>query len=605
MTIDQKALYKDATQNIDARIEDLLSRMTLEEKIGQMTQVEKNSISPDQLAEHSIGSILSGGGGNPSPNTPIDWRKMVRPYQESALESRLGIPMIYGVDAVHGHSNVKGTVIFPHNIGLGATRDADLIERIAQVTSRELLGTGVQWNFAPAVSVPQDIRWGRTYEGYSENTDLVTELGRAYIKGLQTRQGDETYVLPSVKHFVGDGGTTWGSALTYDWIHFVWQGKRDDGTWSIDQGNTEIDEETLRKIHLAPYYDAIEEGALNIMVSYSSWNGLKMHAHEYLLNDVLKGEMGFEGFLVSDWMGIDQYNADYYTCVVSSINAGLDMIMVPYDYMRFINAVIEAVDKGDITKDRIDDAVRRILRAKFHMGVFEKPLTDEKWLDIVGCNAHREVAREAVRKSMVLLKNDNNVLPLDKVLSSVLVAGEGADNIGLQCGGWSIEWMGKSGQTTAGTTILSGIHGAVGGAIPLEYDPDGKFIRDDKAEIGIVVVGETPYAEGSGDCKDLTLSADDIALVKRMREHCNQLVTIILSGRPLIITDILDYTDSIIAAWLPGTEGQGISDVLFGDYPFTGKLSYNWARDMSQVPLSALNASDDAPLWAFGHGLTT
>ena len=603
MTIDQKTLYKNATQAIDARIDDLLSRMTLGEKIGQMTQVEKNSISPDQLAEHSIGSILSGGGGNPSPNTPTDWRKMVRAFQEAALESRLGIPMIYGVDAVHGHSNVKGAVIFPHNVGLGATRDADLIERIAQVTSRELLGTGVQWNFAPAVSIPQDIRWGRTYEGYSENTDLVTELGRAYIKGLQTRQGDETYVLPSVKHFVGDGGTTWGSVRTYDWIHFVWQA--DDDRWSIDQGDTQIDEETLRKVHLAPYYDAIEEGALNIMVSYSSWNGLKMHAHEYLLTDVLKGEMGFEGFLVSDWMAIDQSNEDYYACVVASINAGLDMIMVPYDYMRFINALIEAVDKGDVTKERIDDAVRRILRAKFHMGVFEKPLTDEKWLDLVGCNAHREVAREAVRKSMVLLKNDNNVLPLEKVLSSILVAGKGADNIGLQCGGWSIEWMGQSGQITAGTTLLSGIHGAIGGMIPLEYDPDGKFIRDDKAEVGIVVVGEMPYAEGNGDREDLTLSVEDIALVKRMREQCNQLVTIILSGRPLIITDIIDYTDSIVAAWLLGTEGQGVSDVLFGDYPFMGKLSYNWARDMSQVPLSALNASDDAPQWAFGHGLTT
>ena len=394
----------------EARVNELLSQMTLAEKIGQMTQIEKNSINPEDVTAYSIGSLLSGGGGNPLPNTPATWANMVRTFQEAALQSRLGIPLLYGVDAVHGHSNVKGATIFPHNIGLGASGDPEIVEQVARVTAREILATNVHWNFAPAVSVPQDIRWGRTYEGYSEDTRVVSKLGAAYVRGLQNggrlTAENEQAALVSVKHFIGDGGTKWGTARTYPWIQGWWQRKNAD-QWQIDQADMQVNEETLRTVHLPPYIAAMEAGAKNIMVSYSSWNGLKMHAHRMLLTDLLKGELGFDGFLVSDWLAVSQLDEDFYQGVVMSLNAGLDMIMVPYDYKGFVTAVTQAVASGDVPMSRIDDAVERILRVKFDMGLFEKPFGDESLLAQVGSDAHRQVAREAVRKSLVLLKNDN------------------------------------------------------------------------------------------------------------------------------------------------------------------------------------------------------
>jgi len=565
---------------VDARVEALLAQMTLAEKIGQMAQIEKNSVTPEQVRDHAVGSVLSGGGGNPSPNTPADWARMVRGYQEAALQSRLGIPIWYGTDAVHGHNNVRGATIFPHNIGLGAARDADLVRRIAQVTAREMLATHANWAFAPEVSVPQDIRWGRTFEGFSEDTALVSELGVAVIEGLQQAAAPDQRVLASVKHFVADGGTTWGTTRSYDWIPGWWQ-SADPQRWRIDQGDSQIDEATLRAVHLPPYAAAIAAGARNIMVSYSSWNGLKLHAHRYLLTDVLKGEMGFDGFLVSDWLAAQQLDADLETGMVTAINAGLDMIMVPFRLTEFITAVTRAVSDSRIALSRIDDAVTRILRVKVEFGLFERPFGDETLLASVGCDEHRQIAREAVRKSLVLLKGEPPVLPLARTASRLLIAGAGADNMGRQCGGWTIEWQGKEGDITPGTTLLQAVQQTASASTEVLYDADGAFADDVQAESALVVLSEVPYAEGEGDRQHLALPPEDVALVQRMRARCDRLIVVLYSGRPLVVDAILDQCDALVAAWLPGTEATGIADVLFGDYPFHGTLPYAWPRGES------------------------
>lgn len=584
-------------ESINARVEQWLEKMTLAEKIGQMTQAEKNSITPQEVIDYAIGSVLSGGGGNPTPNNKQTWRDLVSSYQEAALKSRLGIPLIYGVDAVHGHNNVVGAVIFPHNIGLGATRDADLVKRIGTITAKELLGTSVHWNFSPAVSVPQDIRWGRTYEGFSEDTEIVRELGVAYTEGLQA---SANRVLASIKHYAADGGTTWGTSQRYEWIHGNWQAP--DGNFSIDQGDAKMDEETLRQVHLQPYFDAVKAGALNVMTSFSSWNGEKMHGHKYLVTDVLKNEQGFEGFIVSDWMAVNQLDQDYYKAVVIAINAGVDMNMVPYDFRLFINTLTQAVENGDVTLERIDDAVRRILRAKVWLGLFDNPYGDEAFKETIGSDAHRQVGREAVQKSAVLLKNEDSLLPLSKSTSKILLAGRGADNIGMQCGGWTIAWQGGHGDITEGTSIASAFKAQLGKESVI-YSETGDF--SERAEIGVVVVGENPYAEGFGDNTAIRLSDEDSAVIEKTRANCERLVVILLSGRPLIVTDQLSQVDAFVAAFLPGTEGAGITDVLFGDAPFTGKLSFSWPRSLEQVPLSKLKSDPVGALFPIGFGLTT
>ncbi len=590
--------YLDPTLPIAQRVDDLLGRMTLAEKIGQMTQVEKNSIAPPDITGLFIGSLLSGGGGYPTPNTPENWLAMVDGFQENALQTRLGIPLIYGVDAVHGHNNVKGATIFPHQVGLGATRDPDLVRRIGQATAAEMAGTGIPWNFAPVLAVVQDIRWGRTYESYGEDAQLVSQLGAAFLQGLQgdNLAAPET-VLATPKHYVGDGGVTWGSSATY----------------AIDQGDLQVDEATLRAVHLPPYEAAIAAGARSIMVSFSSWNGTKLHADRYLLTDVLKGELGFDGFLVSDWQAIDQIPGDYYADVVTAINAGLDMIMVPYDYRRFISTLTEAVEKGDVPMARIDDAVRRILRVKFELGLFERPLADPALLAQVGSESHGDLAAEAVRQSLVLLKNDNAALPLDRETPVIFVAGPAADDIGIQSGGWTIEWQGQAGPITPGTTILDGIQAAVSPVALVHYDRSARF--DDLtdaggtpavADVGIAVVGEHPYAEGQGDSASLAVSEADLTTVQRLRERSKTLVVVLISGRPLIITGILDDADALVAAWLPGSEGGAVADVLFGDFPFTGKLPFTWPRTAAQLPFDFANLPEigcDAPLFPYGYGL--
>ena len=587
------APYKNPQLPVEDRVNDLLSRMTLAEKIGQMTQIEKNSLTGNVVESQFIGSVLSGGGGYPNINKSDRWAGMTDGFQKYALATRLGIPEIYGADAVHGHNNVRGAVIFPHNIGLGAAADEDLMRRVGQVTAAEMAATGVKWNFAPVIAVPQDIRWGRTYEGYSENTDLVSRLGTAYLQGLQGKNlSNPLSVLGTLKHYIGDGGTAWGTSTTED--------------YKLDQGVTQVDEATLRALFLPPYQAGLQASARSVMASFSSWGGMKMHAQKYLLTDVLKGELGFDGFVVSDWGGVDQISPDYYTSVVTATNAGIDMHMVPYDYNRFINTLTQAVEKGDVPLARIDDAVRRILRVKFELGLFEHPNSVEAQLPQVGSKEHRAVAREAVAKSLVLLKNDKSALPLSKSTPLIYVAGIGADDIGMQSGGWTIEWQGQMGNITPGTTILHAITNTVKAGTVVKYDPNGNFESGKAADACVAVIGEQPYAEGRGDKEDLSLAPAEVQMTERMRDKCSKLVVVLISGRPMIVTEPLKQWDAFVAAWLPGTEGQGVADVLFGDRPFTGKLPYTWPRSNDQLPFDFKNlgSGDQGPLFLYGYGLT-
>ena len=601
-------IHTDTSQTMEKRVEDLLARMTLEEKIGQMTQVEKNSIKQGDITKYFIGSILSGGGGSPEENTPQGWYAMVEGFQKEALATRLQIPILYGVDAVHGHGNLRNATIFPHNIGLGAANNPELMEKIGRATAEEMLATGIPWNFAPVVAVVQDVRWGRTYEGYGEETELITSLSTAYLKGLQTLTeednpvaGQSVFVLATPKHFIGDGATIWGSSRT--------------NNYQLDQGNMQVLEEVVRKLYLPPYQSAVEAGALNVMASFSSWKGIKMHAQQYLLTQLLKDEIGFEGFIVSDWQAMDQiYPDDYYASVITSVNAGVDMNMVPYDYVTFIETMKQAVSNGDISESRLDEAVRRILRVKFALGLFERPMPDPKYQGTIRSREHLELARQAVGESLVLLKNENEALPLSKDTPAVFLAGQGGNDIGLQSGGWTLQWQGKPGDDNEGTTILSGIRAAAGPDTQVEFNRDGNFseFKDSEgnpliADVGILVLAEEPYAEGVGDRADIALTDKETELIVRMKEQSNSVVVILISGRPRVITEQLSLADAWVAAWLPGTEGAGIADVLFGEVPFTGKLSYSWPRSNEQLPININNAADktgcDAPLFPFGYGL--
>ncbi len=561
-------------------VDELLAKMTLDEKIGQMTQADRGALASEQdIKNYFLGSLLSGGGSAPADNSPSGWADMYDRYQAIALQTRMRIPIIYGIDAVHGNNNVKGAVIFPHNIGLGCTDNPQLVEQAARVTAEEVAGTGIDWTFAPVVAVVRDERWGRTYEGFGEDPALVSTMASAAVRGFQGTSLDASgSILACAKHYIGDGGTTGGD----------------------DQGNTALDEQTLRAIHLPGYLAAIESGVGSIMVSFSSWNGQKMHGHKYLLTGVLKGELGFKGFLVSDWAGIDQLPGDYTNDVEVAINAGLDMIMVPQRYREFISTTKSLVTQGKIPMSRIDDAVRRILKVKIEMGLFERPYTDRALTASIGSAEHRQVARECVRQSVVLLKNEPNTLPLSKTLSRIHVAGKNADDLGNQCGGWTISWQGSSGNITTGTTILQAIKNAVSSNTTVTYSRNGSGATG--ADVGIVVIGERPYAEGAGDRADLRLDNDDVQAVKTVSDAGISTVTILISGRPLQIAGQLDLSDAFLAAWLPGTEGDGVADVLFGDYAPTGKLSHSWPRAMSQIPINWGDAVYD-PLFPFGFWL--
>ena len=578
----------------DAQVKELLSQMTLEEKIGQMIQADQDYIkNPNDVTKYYLGSVLSGGSSDPVEGNSLQaWTDRYDQLQKCALKTRLSIPILYGIDSVHGNNNVLGAVIFPHNIGLGCTRSPELVEKISRITAIETRATGIQWTFAPCVTVPRDERWGRTYEGFSEDPNLVKILGRASVLGLQSDElGSPFSVVACAKHYIGDGGTK-----------AVMRGRRGI---RLDQGDTQVDEQTLRQIHLPPYEAAVKAGVGTIMPSYSSWNGVKCTASRRLLTEILKEELGFEGFLISDYRAIDQVDPDYKTAIGISINAGIDMGMIPSKYSEFFTYLKELVEEGVVPMSRIDDAVTRILRVKCAMGLLDKKrsqLADRSLHNKFGSAEHRQVAREAVRWSLVLLKNEDKTLPLSKRVSRIHVAGKNADDIGNQCGGWTIDWQGRSGQVTpGGTTILTAIKNTVSKNTKVTFSTDGTGAEG--ADIGVVVIGEKPYAEGIGDSADLALDANDIEAIVNMKKAEIPVVVILISGRPLIINDVLGQADAFIAAWLPGTEGQGVADVLFGGYKPTGKLSFTWPASIEQVPIN-LGDSDYEPLFEYGFGLT-
>ncbi len=595
------------SQDIVARAEAILARMSLEHKVGQMIQTERMVVTPDQVREHHLGSVLSGGGSTPGDNRPADWIAMNDAYWAASMAEepdRVPVPILYGVDAIHGHANVKGATVFPHNIGLGAANDPELMERIAQVTAREILATGVEWTFAPTLAVTRNERWGRTYESYSEDPAIVTAYAGRFVRGLQAGLGQDG-VIACAKHWVGDGGTTGG----------------------VDQGNTEVSEADLERLHIAPYYPALAEGVLTVMASFNGWNGAKCHGHRYLLTEVLKGRMGFAGFIISDWDGTDYLSDDYEEAVALGANAGIDMFMVSVEWRRCLAALRTHVASGRVPMDRIDDAVRRILTVKLQYGLFERPRPAERYWsrrEAIGVPEHRDVAREAVRKSLVLLKNDGGVLPLDRT-ARILVTGKNADNRGHQCGGFTLEWQGTSGneKVIGGTSVWEGIRAAAPNA---ELCPDGATAQAGVHRAAVVVIGERPYAEGMGDIRlaervepgsgpktaklapygatlELAeLHPEDLATIRAVRATGVPVVVVLISGRPLVITQELEAAQGFVAAWLPGSEGQGIADVLFGDHDFRGRLACSWPKAPGDRP--NLGEEPYAPLFPFGFGLS-
>jgi len=583
----------------DAPAKELLAKMTLEEKVGQMMQPDQSFLKdPADVEKYFLGSLLSGGGSGPKNKadyTLAGWTDMVDNYQQHALKTRLAIPLLYGVDAVHGHNNIPGATVFPHNVGLGCTRDPALIEKIERATAEEVRATGINWVFAPCVTVPQDERWGRTYEGYSEDPTLVQELGAAAVRGFQTPSlADPLAVVACAKHYIGDGGTAYGSAPS-------------NNGHGLDQGDTRVDEATLRNIHLPGYISTVNAGVATIMPSYSSWNGVKCSGNKHLLTEILKQELGFEGFLISDYNAIDQISGDYKKDVETSVNAGMDMIMLTDKYPVLFQDLKELVNEGRIPLSRIDDAVTRILRVKLAAGLLDKartPLADRALQQSFGSPAHRAVARQAVRESLVLLKNDHKTLPLAKAAARIHVAGHGADSLGLQCGGWTIDWQGAANHVIpGGTTILAAIRNTAGPDTKVTFSADGQGAQG--ATVGVVVIGEKPYAEMKGDTSDLAVSKDDAAVVANLKQAGIPVVVVLLSGRPLILGPVLEQADALIAAGLPGSEGQGVADVLFGTYPPTGKLSRSWPRTMEQVPLNIHTSPEKYdPLFKYGYGMT-
>ena len=624
--------YLDSRRSIDQRVADLLGRMTLEEKIGQMTQAERGAVfnDPTLIAQWHLGSVLSGGGSTPPENTPAAWLAMVNSFQAQALSARLQIPLIYGVDAVHGHGNVYGATIFPHNIGLGSTRDRRLVEEIGEATAAEVRATGIPWNFSPCLCVARDERWGRTYESFGESPELAAQMGSSIIDGMQGRRlSDDDSVLATAKHYAGDGDTEFDTAIAAANVGKPWWEQR----YTIDQGITVTSRHDFNRLDFSPYLPAIwREDVGSVMPSFSSidWtedgvgNPTKMHAHQELITGLLKGRTGFDGFVISDWEGIHQIpdpanptdgGLTAYKVRVG-VNAGTDMFMEPNTAKQFEDLLLAEVVAGRVSHARIDDAVSRILRKKFELGLFEEPYASPDNLDEVGSPEHRALAREAVAKSQVLLKNSRGLLPLAPE-GNIYVAGRNADNIGNQAGGWTIQWQGVSGDIIPGTTILEGIR-EVAPEATVTYSVDASAPMDD-ADVGIVVVGETPYAEGYGDVdgpecgwcsvpqqeeKSLSLQPGDKAVIDTVCGAIRKCVVLVVSGRPQVLTDQIGKMDALVASWLPGSEGAGVADVLFGERRFTGKLSMTWPRSEDQVPI---NVGDRhyRPLFPYGWGLRT
>ncbi|MFT6541580.1 MAG: beta-glucosidase [Maricaulis maris] len=587
---------------VEARIDSIMAMMTVEQKVGQTIQADSGSVTPEDVRNYRLGSVLSGGNSAPGPRAYADaqtWLDAADAYFNASIDPdgvEIAIPIIWGIDAVHGHANLRGAVVFPHNIGLGAMNNPDLIEDIYRVTARELSVSGHDWTFAPTLAVPRDDRWGRTYEGFSEDPAIVAAYGERIVWGLQGRPGTDEFmsegrVISSAKHFLADGGTL-------------------DGR---DQGDAQISEAELRDIHAAGYYTAIPAGVLTVMASFSSWNDARMHGNESLLEDVLRDRMGFTGFVVGDWNGHGLIPGCVSTDCPESFNAGVDMFMAPDSWRELYHNTLAQVRSGEISMERLDLAVRRILRVKIEAGLFEQVAPSERPLansDIVlAAPEHRAIARQAVRESLVLLKNVDQTLPLDPSLT-VLVVGAGADHIGKAAGGWTLSWQGgefPNEEFPAGDSILAGIQAAVdtaGGQVI--YDPDGQ--SDIDADVVIAVYGENPYAEFQGDRDHLDfVSPDyDTSLLEQYQARDIPVVSVFLSGRPLWTNPEINDSDAFIAAWLPGTEGGGVADLIFrtdDDYDFTGRLSFSWPSLASGEPLNVGDADYD-PLFAYGYGLS-
>ena len=587
---------------IEARIDDLMAKMTLEQKVGQVIQADNGSITPEEVKRYRIGSVLSGGNSGPDgkPYGTVDeWVADVDSYYMASVDPEgveVAIPIIWGIDAVHGHNNVVGGTLFPHNIGLGAMRDPDLMGEIARVTAVELRTTGHDWTFAPTVAVPRDSRWGRSYEGFGEDPEIVASYSAKIVEGLQGKFGSDdflgdSHVISTAKHFLADGGTADGK----------------------DQGDAVLPEADLVRLHAAGYPPAIEAGALSVMASFSSWNGSKIHGDHYLLTDVLKGRMGFNGFVVGDWNAHGQLDGCTNEDCPAALLAGLDMYMAPDSWRGLYTNTLAQVKSGIIPESRLDDAVRRILRAKLHYGLFDEKRPSERALagrtDLLGSAEHRAIARQAVRESLVLLKNENGVLPI-RPDSKVLVAGNGADSISKQAGGWTLTWQGGGMDNDLfpnGDSILDGI-AAVDSAVT--FSADGSYT--DRPDVAIVVFGEDPYAEFRGDVDHLAYDIDgskERKLLQQFKADGIPVVSVFLSGRPMWVNPEINASDAFVAAWLPGSEGAGIADLLFSDeagqprYDFHGKLSFSWPRRAEQTPLNVGDADYD-PLFAYGYGLT-
>lgn len=602
-TSDEAAEETAEAALIEEQIETLLNQMTLEQKIGQMVQSEIQHTTPDDVKNYFLGSILNGGGSSPKGkgSSANDWLELADQYHQASLDTSAGgagIPIIWGTDAVHGHNNVKGATLFPHNIGLGAANDPELVRKIAEITAREVAVTGLDWTFAPTIAVVKDYRWGRSYEGYSTESSIVRSYAGEVVQGIQgnldqLRQSPEK-LIATAKHFIGDGGTYRG----------------------IDQGDTQLTIDELLDLHGQGYLTALKAGVQTVMASFNSWNGEKIHGHKYLLTDVLKDQWGFDGVVVSDWNGIGQVNGCSNESCAQAINAGIDMIMVPQDWKLLISNTIVQVRTGEIPMTRIDDAVSRILRVKIRAGMFEKakpslrPLAGDT--SLLGAPEHRAVAREAVRKSLVLLKNPNQILPI-KPDQHILVAGDGADNIGKQSGGWTLTWQGTNNVNTdfpGATSIYSGIEKAVtsmGGTV--ELSETGNW--SSRPDVAVVVIGEDPYAEGQGDIDRLVYkngNKSDLQLIQQLKDQGIPVAVVLLTGRPLWLNAEISLADAFVAAWLPGSEGDGVADVIIADengqprYDFTGRLSFNWP----EVELNSENYSNPVTqhLLTIGQGMS-
>ena len=582
----------------EALLSGWLKRMSLRQKIGQMTMAERLAVSPADVKEYALGAVLSGGGSHPGENRPQDWVEMNDQFWQAAVadEDSPGIPILFGIDAVHGHNNLKGATIFPHNIGLGAAGDAQLVGEIARATAKEILATGLEWNFAPTLAVVGNCQWGRTYESFGSDPRRVAEFGRRYVQALQ-----EEGVMACVKHWAGDGGTQHG----------------------MDQGETTLDWETFEATHVAPYYPALKAGAMSLMASFNSWNGEKCHGHRFLIAELLKERLGFEGIVLSDWDGVKYLDEDYGVAVRKSVNAGLDMFMVPETWRDFISALEAQVRQGHVSMVRIDDAVRRILRAKLRCGLLDGPRPAERpglGAASFGARQHRDLARRAVRGSLVLLKNAQSLLPLSPS-QRILVAGKNAHNLGHQCGGWTLSWQGESGnESLEGTTIWEGIR-ALAPRAELSAGLSGMEADPVRHEAAIVVIGEKPYAEGFGDirpgdevlvetgsmvkgllnplepyARSLQLSQthpEDLACIQRIAGKGVPVVALLISGRPLVANEELAAATAFVAGWLPGSEGLGVAEVLLGQFGFAGRLPLPWPA----------SAEGGKPLFPAGYGL--